>query len=174
VPTVRERTLGPLLGPLPDPCSWRKADDPGGGRFPSDRGCLDCRSRNAAEAPLEFVGTEREFWTPAKGFRCGGHRRTITGMRIAGPVSNHSAAIWQRVIQFEGELSPAAARALLKLHFSQRDHSLMDKLARKARAGTLTPEEQVLLDTFERLGCLLDIVHSEARRALKKKPKRAS
>jgi len=50
----------------------------------------------------------------------------------------------------------------------------MKKLSIKARGGRLTPSEQVELDTFERLGCLLDIIHSKARQALKKKPKRAS
>jgi hypothetical protein len=38
----------------------------------------------------------------------------------------------------------------------------------------LSPEEQVNLDTFERLGCLLDILHSKARQSLAKKPKRVS
>ena len=37
-----------------------------------------------------------------------------------------SAAIWQRVVEFQGELSPSAARALLKLQFSERDHARMD------------------------------------------------
>jgi hypothetical protein len=90
------------------------------------------------------------------------------------PSSNNSAAIWQRVIQFEGELSPAAARALLKFRFSEHDHARMEQLSTKARTGTLTPAEQDELDTFERLGCVLDILHSRARRALEKKPKRAS
>ncbi|HEV3118110.1 MAG TPA: hypothetical protein VGY58_13745 [Gemmataceae bacterium] len=84
------------------------------------------------------------------------------------------AAIWQRVIEFNGALSPGAARALLKLGFSERDHAFMNELSAKARAGALTPQEQTTLDTFERLGCLLDIVHAKARSALKKKPKRAS
>jgi len=50
----------------------------------------------------------------------------------------------------------------------------MHELSAKARAGTLTAQEQIILDTFERLGCLLDIVHSKARLALKRKPKKAS
>ncbi len=50
----------------------------------------------------------------------------------------------------------------------------MNGLSAKARAGTLTPDEQIDIDTFERLGSLLDIVHSKARQALKRKPKRAS
>jgi hypothetical protein len=77
-------------------------------------------------------------------------------------------------INLEGELSPPAARALLKFGFSERDHALMNELARKARSGTLTSQEQFDLDTYERLGCLLDILHSKARQALKKKRKRAS
>ena|SRR5438132_9171025 len=86
-------------------------------------------------------------------------------------ISNPGAAIWQRVIEFDGELSLSAARALLKLRFSERDHALLDELSAKARAGSLTADEQTQLDTFERLGCLLDILHSKARRALKKKPR---
>jgi len=79
------------------------------------------------------------------------------------------AAIWERVIQFEGELSHAAARALLKVRFSPQGHTRMRELSAKARAGTLTSKEQVEIDTYEHLGCLLDILHSKARRALKKR-----
>jgi hypothetical protein len=75
--------------------------------------------------------------------------------------------IWQRVIGFDGPLSVAAARALLKLQFSAQDHKRMRALSAKARAGTLTSTEHRLIDTYERLGCLLDILHSKARRALK-------
>jgi hypothetical protein len=79
------------------------------------------------------------------------------------------AAIWSRVIQFEGKLAPAAARALLKRRFSARDERRMHELAAKARAGELSPAEQVEIDTYERLGAVLDILHSKARRALGKR-----
>jgi hypothetical protein len=77
------------------------------------------------------------------------------------------------VIQFEEGLSPVAARALLKLRFAQRDVERMNALAAKARAGTLTPAEQMDLDNYERLGCLLDILHSKARTALRR-PRRSA
>jgi hypothetical protein len=64
--------------------------------------------------------------------------------------SDHASAIWQRVIQFQGELAPSAAQALLGFGFSEQDHALMNRLSTKARAGTLTPIEQTELDTFER------------------------
>jgi hypothetical protein len=88
--------------------------------------------------------------------------------------ANPSAEIWQRIVDFPVDLGPAAARALLKLGFSERDHALMHELSAKARAGRLTPQEQNMLDTFEGLAGLLDIIHSKARQALKKKPKKAS
>ena len=91
-------------------------------------------------------------------------------MKLKERTVRDTAAIWQRAIQFQGELTPGAARALLQFQFSERDHARMDELSTKARAGTLSAEEQAELDTFERLGCVLDIVHSEARRPLKKKP----
>jgi hypothetical protein len=74
---------------------------------------------------------------------------------------------WDRVLRFEEEPSPTAARALLKLEFSQADRERMAMLSAKARAGTLTAEEEQDAETFERLGCVLDILHSTARRALK-------
>jgi hypothetical protein len=95
-------------------------------------------------------------------------------MRNKTIIPDPGAEIWQRVVEFQGEVPPSAARALLKIEFSERDHALMDELSAKARAGALTGQEQTVLDTFERLGCLLDIVHAKARQALKKKPKKAS
>lgn len=79
------------------------------------------------------------------------------------------AAIWERAIQFEGEMSPTAARALLKLRFSEQDLQRMLDLSAKTRNGTLTPPEQVQIDTFEQVSCVLDILHSKARRALKQR-----
>jgi hypothetical protein len=98
----------------------------------------------------------------------------IIGMKTKQRTPDELAAPWQRVIQFQGELTPGAARALLQFQFSARDHARMDELSAKARAGALSGDEQAELDTFERLGCVLDIVHSRARRALKKKAARGS
>jgi hypothetical protein len=81
---------------------------------------------------------------------------------------------WLPILDFQGDLSPDAAHALLNFGFSPRDQALMNELSAKAQAGTLSREEQVNLDTFERLGSLLDILHSKARQSLAKKPKRVS
>jgi hypothetical protein len=81
---------------------------------------------------------------------------------------NPDAAIWDRVIQFDSPLSPAAARALLKVRFSTGDADRMHELSAKSRAGSLNSREKMEIDTFEQLGCLLDILHSKARRALRR------
>jgi len=42
----------------------------------------------------------------------------------------------------------------------------MRELAAKARAGSLSPQEQTAIDAYEQLGSVLDILHSKARRRL--------
>jgi hypothetical protein len=78
-------------------------------------------------------------------------------------------AICERVMRLVGELSPAGARALLKLRFPPPDVERMQALSAKARAATLTAHEQAEMDAYEQLGCLLDMLHSKARRTLNKR-----
>ena len=79
-------------------------------------------------------------------------------------------AILARILEPERPtLNLHAARALLALDFAPADKARMRELSAKARAGTLTDEEELEIDTYERLGCLLDILHAKARRALKKR-----
>jgi len=76
-------------------------------------------------------------------------------------------SLWSGMIEFNGSLSATAARALLKLRFSDRDHDRMRVLSAKARSGTLTEKEEQEINTYEQVGCFLGVVHSKARRALK-------
>ena len=82
--------------------------------------------------------------------------------------SNPAVAVWDHVMHFDESMSPTAARALLKMQFSPQDLARMQELAAKARRGDLTEPESVEIDTFERMGCLLDILHSQARRVLRR------
>lgn len=81
---------------------------------------------------------------------------------------NTEAAIWMRIIHPNGKLSPSAARALLKLEFTTRDRKRMHELAMKVQAGPLTSEEQYEIDSFDRVGTLLAILKSKARKVLKR------
>jgi hypothetical protein len=101
-----------------------------------------------------------------EGFRPMSTPSKISSMNPNG-LTNDRAAIWERAVMFDQKLSPTAARALLQVRFSEQDQQQTNVLSAKARAGMLSPHEQVDLDNYERLGCLLDIVHSKARIALK-------
>ncbi len=77
-----------------------------------------------------------------------------------------AVAAWDHGLHFGESISPTAARALLKIQFPPPDVERMQELAAKARHGALSPSEEIEIDTFERLGCLLDILHSKSRRVL--------
>jgi uncharacterized protein YnzC (UPF0291/DUF896 family) len=76
--------------------------------------------------------------------------------------------ILARVIQpTEGGLSADAARSILEFRFSPDDEDRVNALAAKARRGTLTDEERALLEDYERVASLLELMQSKARRSLK-------
>lgn len=69
-------------------------------------------------------------------------------------------------------LPEAAATALLALDFTQADKDRMRQLSAKAREGTLSDAEQAEINNYERVGHLLNILQSKARRSLR--PRRAA
>lgn len=77
-----------------------------------------------------------------------------------------AADAWEHVTRLEESISPTAARALLKIKFAPTDVERMQELAARARQGALSRSEEMEIDTFERLGCVLDLLHSKARRVL--------
>ncbi len=83
--------------------------------------------------------------------------------------SNSEADILARVIQpGRGDLPPAAAKALLKLGFTEQDRERMHELAVKNQDDGLTEAERRELDSYRRVGRLLDLLAARARRALAK------
>ena len=78
------------------------------------------------------------------------------------------AAIFGRVLEpEEATLDVAAARAILDLDFKQADKDRMRALLAKAKKGTLTAKEKVEIDNYERVGHMLSLMRSKARRSLK-------
>jgi hypothetical protein len=83
----------------------------------------------------------------------------------------HEAAILTRLAGPDKRLlSPSAAKGILALGFSPADKERMHDLAVKARAGTLTSEEQSEVEAYSRVSSLLGILKSKARRVLKRRP----
>jgi hypothetical protein len=84
--------------------------------------------------------------------------------------ASNELAILSRVFRPKaGNLSVAAARAWLKLEFTEEDRERMRTLVRKAQAGELAPDEEEELDGYRRAGRVLDMMQSKARLSLKKR-----
>ena len=78
------------------------------------------------------------------------------------------AAIFNRVIAPErASLEPEAARAFLGLDFQPEDQERMRLLAAKAADGKLTPDEEVEIESYNRVGHILALLQSKARLSLK-------
>jgi hypothetical protein len=87
---------------------------------------------------------------------------------------NNEAAILARVLQADQDaLSLAAAKALLKLGFTQDDRERMHELAVKNQEAGLTAAEQRELDSYCRVGRFLDLLGARVRRSLAKHGRRA-
>jgi hypothetical protein len=83
-------------------------------------------------------------------------------------VGTSEVAIFSRVLEPEqATLSAAAARAILALTFPEADKDRMRELSAKAQEGTLTDDEQAEIDNYERVGHVLSLWKSKARRSLK-------
>lgn len=81
--------------------------------------------------------------------------------------TSSEAAIWERVIHPDDPMTPKVARAVLKLRFRQDDQKRMHILALKAQAGTLSTEEVGEIENYDRVGTILSIMKSRARKVLK-------
>lgn len=83
--------------------------------------------------------------------------------------TSSEAAILGRIIHPErDDLSPDAARSILKLDFDEQDRARMHELAVRAQGGGLTEAELAELESYRRVGRLLDLMRSRARRSLKR------
>lgn len=97
------------------------------------------------------------------------HHSSVTALQDVPAISANEAALWGRLFDTVGAgLSPEAAHYILNLSFPQPDIDRMQELAEKARAGDLTVEEHIEMDNYERVGQVLSLMKSKARKALKK------
>jgi hypothetical protein len=87
----------------------------------------------------------------------------------AATVPNGEAAILGRLIRPErDDLSPDAARSILKLDFDDQDRARMHELALKAQQGALSVADAAELASYRGVGRLLELMRSKARRSLKR------
>jgi hypothetical protein len=82
-------------------------------------------------------------------------------------IDDPETAILARVIgENEPTLPAAVAHEFLRWRFTESDRRRMSELSAKARAGSLTAEEQAEAESYERISSFLGIVKSKARRSL--------
>ena len=76
--------------------------------------------------------------------------------------------VWLRILHPDRELPRRVARAILGFSFPADDVARMRELSGKARAGTLTPSEDLEMEGLERVGAMLSVLKSKARQVLKR------
>jgi hypothetical protein len=78
-------------------------------------------------------------------------------------------AIFGRLIQADrGNLSRQLARFILTLGFAEADQARMKDLAARNQEGVLAPAENEELFNYVKAGHLLAVLHSKARKSLRK------
>ena len=85
------------------------------------------------------------------------------------PSATSEAAILSRLIRPDDDsLTPEAAEGLLRIRFDSRELERMHELATKNQEDRLTSAEKDEMDNYRHVSFLLDLMHSKARRSLKK------
>jgi hypothetical protein len=83
------------------------------------------------------------------------------------PVPPSEMDIFRRVVDPEEPfLSAEAARGIMRLDFSGADRERMNELAARNREGRISPAEEQELSNYIRVGQILGILQSKARRSL--------
>jgi hypothetical protein len=90
-------------------------------------------------------------------------------MKIA-PGKSSEVAIFGRLIEDQkGDLSRDLARYLLTLGFTGADQTRMNELAERNQERPLSANEQEELQSYVRASHLLALLHSKARKSLKRR-----
>jgi len=77
------------------------------------------------------------------------------------------ADILNEVVSFgDARLAPETARAIMRWKFSDRAVERMRELALKANSGSLSGEESAELESYRRVGLLVDVARAKAASVL--------
>jgi hypothetical protein len=90
-------------------------------------------------------------------------------MATEAVLENPEAALLARAFDAErGDLPAETARLLLKARFPEADMSRMVYLGERAQRGELTAGERREAEAYDRVGLLLELLQSKARRSLER------
>ena len=95
----------------------------------------------------------------------------ITNMMPTPAVETFDTAILTRAIApARSALSRVAAQEILLWDFSPEDQRRMSELSAKAHRGELTADEEAEIDSYVRVGHIVNLMQAKARLALKPAP----
>ena len=87
---------------------------------------------------------------------------------MATQVEVNEVTIFSRLIEHgEVPLTPPTAQYILGLTFPESERRRMHELSMKAQEDKLTKAEKIEIDSYERVGTLLSIWKSQARKVLR-------
>jgi hypothetical protein len=88
-------------------------------------------------------------------------------MSLAAVTTGFESSILARVVDpARGDWPPAAAEAILSLSLAAVDKQRMNELAGKASAGTLSPDEELEIESYRQIGRILELLKARARASL--------
>jgi hypothetical protein len=91
-----------------------------------------------------------------------------TGLTPTFPVETFDTAILTRAISpTRTSLPRDLAREILQWDFPPEDKQRMSELSAKVRAGGLTEQEEAEIDSYVRVGHIVNLMQAKARHALK-------
>jgi hypothetical protein len=77
---------------------------------------------------------------------------------------------WIQLLAPLDDLSPAAARVILRMKFGKTQVGFINRLVAKSRQGALSADEKAKLESYLQFGNLLGFMHSKARMVLRRPP----
>jgi hypothetical protein len=82
-------------------------------------------------------------------------------------IEHSDMELWGRVVAPDNpDMTPEAAKAVLRLRIPEGDRNRIDELATKSNEGTLTTGEREEYERYVRVSLMLSLIHSKARRSL--------
>lgn len=87
-------------------------------------------------------------------------------MIVNSPLSSDSSILAEVIVPERGDLSSQAAEAVMQWKFSDRAVIRMTELAERNAEGTITAVEEEELQSYLRVGSLINLVQAKARLSL--------
>lgn len=82
-------------------------------------------------------------------------------------VKDETAILSRALAPERGNLSSEAAESILAIELSAADRDELQRLAERAKDGSLSPQEHADLECYRHVGRLLELMKSKARMSLK-------